>query len=91
MIPKSLPIYIKKTILFMITIKLFKIHDAQIILDNDNNKFLIFFVHNNNTKNMCNMFTLMKRLYLPSILNSAIPKVSALCKPGKYYVKLAIM
>ena len=42
MIPGSLPIYIKKTVLFMITIKLFKIHDAQIILDGDNNKFLIF-------------------------------------------------
>ena len=76
----------------MITIKIFKIHDAQIILDSDNNKFLIFFIHNNNNnKNMCNMFTLMKRLYLPSIGNSAIPKVSALCKPRKYYVKLAIM
>ena len=48
----------------MITIKLFKIHDAQIILDSDNNKFLIFFVHNNNNKNICNMFTLMKMLYL---------------------------
>ena len=49
----------------MITIKIFKIHDAQIILDSDNNKFLIFFIHNNNNnKNMCNMFTLMKRLYL---------------------------
>ena len=31
----------------MITIKLFMIHDAQIILDSDNNKFLIYFVHNN--------------------------------------------
>ena len=50
MIPKSLPIYIKKTALFMITIKLFKIHDAQIILASDNNKFLIFFVHNNKKK-----------------------------------------
>ena len=49
----------------MITIKLFKIHDTQIILDNNNNKFLIFFVHNNNNnKNMCNMFTSMKMLYL---------------------------
>ena len=61
---RSLPIYIKKTVLFMITIKLFMIHDAQIILDSDNNKFLIYFVHNNNNKNMRNMFTLMKRLYL---------------------------
>ena len=76
----------------MITIKLFKIHDAQIILDSDNNKFLIFFfVHNNNNKNMCNMITLMKMLYLPSIGNLAIPKVSALCKPGKHDLKLVVM
>ena len=61
---RSLPIYIKKTVLFMITIKLFMIHDAQIILDSDNNKFLIYFFHNNNNQNMRNMFTLMKRLYL---------------------------
>ena len=75
----------------MIIIKLFKIHDAQIIMDSDNNKFLIILVHINNNKNMCNMFTLMKRLYLPSIGNSAIPKVLALCKPGNHDVKLAIM
>ena len=43
MIPRSLPIYIKKIVLFMITIKLFKIHDAQIILDSDNNKFLFIY------------------------------------------------
>ena len=43
----------------MITIKLFKIHDAQIILDSDNNKFLIYFVrnnNNNNNNNMCNVY-----------------------------------
>ena len=43
MIPRSLPIYIKKIVLFIITIKLFKIHDAQIILDSDNNKFLFIY------------------------------------------------
>ena len=86
----------------MITIKLFKIHDAQIILDSDNNKFLIYFVrnnNNNNNNNMCNVYLDEKIVSLtptllfltqPSIGNSTIPKVSAFYKPGKHDVKLAV-